>query len=25
LAVKVTDNKTGKSLTHDVAFTVAGS
>lgn len=25
LAIKVTDNKTGKSLTHDVAFTVAGS
>lgn len=25
LAIKVTDNKSGKSLTHDVAFTVAGS
>lgn len=25
LSIKVTDNKTGKSLTHDVAFTVAGS
>jgi hypothetical protein len=25
LAIKVTDNKTGKSLTHDLAFTVAGS
>ena len=25
LNVKVTDNKSGKSLTHDVAFTVAGS
>ncbi len=25
LAVKVTDNKTGKSLTHDVSFSVAGS
>jgi hypothetical protein len=25
LNVKVTDNKTGKSLTHDVSFTVAGS
>ncbi len=25
LEVKVTDNKTGKSLTHDVVFTVAGS
>jgi hypothetical protein len=25
LAIKVTDNKSGKSLTHDVAFTVAGA
>jgi hypothetical protein len=25
LSVKVTDNKSGKSLTHDVAFSVAGS
>ena len=25
LAIKVTDNKSGKSLTHDVTFTVAGS
>jgi hypothetical protein len=25
LAIKVTDNKSGKSLTHDVAFTVTGS
>jgi hypothetical protein len=25
LAIKVTDNKTGKSLTHDVTFTVAGT
>ncbi len=25
LAIKVTDNKAGKSLTHDLAFTVAGS
>lgn len=25
LAIKVTDNRSGKSLTHDVAFTVAGS
>lgn len=25
LAIKVTDNKAGKSLTHDVAFSVAGS
>ncbi len=25
LAIKVTDNRTGKSLTHDLAFTVAGA
>jgi hypothetical protein len=25
LAIKVTDNKSGKSLTHDIAFTVTGS
>ena len=25
LAIKVTDNKSGKSLTHDVAFTIAGT